>query len=117
MAKFVNYLKRGIVTVHGEIEVHRAYYYCKHCKQSSIPWDEVVGLDQGLSHGLRSLVCLAGTLAPFDDWKNLKLRGGAIGAGGSYVPPEESSIVEITPAELSLILPADTTPPRTSASI
>jgi len=67
LAKFVNYLKRGIVTVHGPIEVHRAYYYCPHCKQSSIPWDEEVGLDQGLSHGLRTLVCLAGTLAPFED--------------------------------------------------
>lgn len=58
-----------------------------------------------------------GTLAPFDDWKNLRLRGGAIGAGGNYEPPEESSIVEITPAELHLILPADTTPPDTSASV
>jgi hypothetical protein len=59
----------------------------------------------------------SGALAPFDDWKNLKLRGGAIGAGGSYQPPQESSIIEITPAELQLILPADTTPPHTSASI
>jgi hypothetical protein len=58
-----------------------------------------------------------GALTPFDDWKNLKLRGGAIGAGGSYEPPQESSIVEITPAEQRLILPADTTPPQTSASI
>ena len=56
-------------------------------------------------------------LAPFDDWKNLKLRGGAIGAGGNYEPPEESSIVEITPAEQRLILPPDTTPPETSASV
>lgn len=74
MQKFVNYLKRGIVTVHGEIEVHRAYYYCPHCKQSSIPWDEVVGLEQGLSDGLRSLVCLAGTLAPFEDAADDVLR-------------------------------------------
>jgi hypothetical protein len=58
-----------------------------------------------------------GALAPYDDWKNLKLRGGAIGAGGSYEPPAESSIVEITPAEQQLILPADTTPPQTSASV
>jgi Peptidase M66 len=58
-----------------------------------------------------------GALVAFDDWKNLKLRGGAIGAGGSYEPPLESSIVEITPAEQQLILPADTTPPLTTASI
>lgn len=58
-----------------------------------------------------------GTLAPFDDWKIIKLRGGAIGAGGAYEPPEESSIIEITPADLQRILPADTTPPQTSASV
>jgi hypothetical protein len=56
-------------------------------------------------------------LAPFDDWKNIKLRGGAIGAGGSYDPPAESSIVEITPAQQQMILPPDTTPPQTTASI
>jgi hypothetical protein len=55
------------VTVQGEISVQRGYYYCKHCRQGSFPWDEVVGVEQGLSHGLRSLVCLAGALAPFED--------------------------------------------------
>ncbi|MCB9422585.1 MAG: hypothetical protein H6667_22475 [Ardenticatenaceae bacterium] len=58
-----------------------------------------------------------GTLAPYDDWKNIKLRGGAIGAGGAYGPPEESSIIEITPADLQRILPADTKPPETTASV
>lgn len=56
-----------MVTVHGEVGVRRAYYYCKHCQEGSFPWDEVVGLDQGLSAGLRPLVALAGVLAPFDD--------------------------------------------------
>jgi hypothetical protein len=55
-------------------------------------------------------------LGPYDDWKNLKLRGGSIGAGGAYKAPQESSIVEITPAEQQLILPPDTTPPVTTAS-
>ena len=58
-----------------------------------------------------------GALAPFDDWKAIKLRGGAIGAGGAYEPPAESDLVDITPAELKLILPADTTPPFTSALV
>ena len=56
-------------------------------------------------------------LAPYDDWKNLKLKGGAIGAGGQYPPPAESSIVELTPADRALILPADTTPPVTTATL
>lgn len=56
------------------MSVRRAYYHCKHCHQGSLPWDEVVGLEQGLSHGMRSLVCLAGTLAPFDDAADDVLR-------------------------------------------
>jgi len=56
-----------------------------------------------------------GTLAPYDDWKNLKLKGGAIGAGGAFEQPMDTSIVEITPADLHRILPADTTPPTTTA--
>jgi hypothetical protein len=57
LAKFVNYLKRGIVTVHGPIEVHRAYYCCLHCKQSSIP-------------------SFAGTTSP--DW--LEAQSGEVGS-------------------------------------
>lgn len=56
-----------------------------------------------------------GTLTPYDDWKNLKLKGGAIGAGGAFEPPMDTSIVEITPADLHRILPADGTPPTTTA--
>lgn len=55
------------MTVQGELSVRRGYYYCKHCREGSFPWDEIVGLEQGLSHGLRSLVCLAGAVAPFED--------------------------------------------------
>lgn len=67
-------MDRGITTVHGDITIRRAYYYCKHCHEGSMPWDEVVGLNQGLSHGLRSLVCLAGTIAPFEDAANDLLK-------------------------------------------
>src|SRR5689334_6495636 len=49
------------------MEVHRAYYYCGRCKQSFIPYDDVVGLVDEISPGLRPLVCLGGTLLPFLD--------------------------------------------------
>jgi hypothetical protein len=55
------------LTVHGEVKVQRAYYYCGRCKQSFIPYDEVLGLVDEISPGLMPLVCLAGTLAPFAD--------------------------------------------------
>jgi hypothetical protein len=55
------------VTVHGEVKLRRAYYYCQRCHQSYCPYDEVLGLDDGITPGLRPLVCLAGTLVPFAD--------------------------------------------------
>jgi hypothetical protein len=69
-AKFHSYQQRRIVTVHGEMRIQRAYYYCGRCKQSFIPYDEVVGLVDEISPGLMPLVCLAGTLAPFADAAN-----------------------------------------------
>jgi hypothetical protein len=56
-----------VLTVHGEVKVQRAYYYCGRCKQSFLPYDEVLGLVDDISPGLMPLVCLAGTLLPFAD--------------------------------------------------
>ena len=67
MAKFHSYQQRKLVTVHGVLTVQRAYYYCGRCHQSYVPYDEVLGLDDEISPGLRPLVCLAGTLVPFAD--------------------------------------------------
>jgi hypothetical protein len=66
-AKFHSYQQRRVLTVHGEVRVRRAYYYCGRCKQSFIPFDDVVGLVDEISPGLMPLVCLAGTLLPFAD--------------------------------------------------
>ena len=67
VAKFHSYQRRRVVTVHGEVDLQRAYYYCQRCHQSYVPYDDVLGLDDGLSPGVRPLVCLAGTLLPFAD--------------------------------------------------
>ena len=66
-AKFHSYQRRRLVTVHGEVHLSRAYYYCGRCHQSYIPYDEVLGLHAEISPGLLPLVCLAGTLLPFAD--------------------------------------------------
>jgi hypothetical protein len=55
------------LTVHGPVPLRRAYYYCGRCKQSFLPYDDVLGLTDELSPGLLPLVCLAGTLVPFAD--------------------------------------------------
>jgi hypothetical protein len=56
-----------VLTVHGAMKVQRAYYYCGRCKQSFLPYDDVLGLVDEISPGLMPLVCLAGTLLPFAD--------------------------------------------------
>jgi hypothetical protein len=56
-----------VLTVHGEVHVQRAYYYCGRCRQSFLPYDEALGLVDEISPGLMPLVCLAGTLLPFAD--------------------------------------------------
>ncbi len=66
-AKFHSYQQRRLLTVHGEVWVQRAYYYCGRCRQSFLPYDEVLGLVDEISPGLMPLACLAGTLLPFTD--------------------------------------------------
>lgn len=39
-----------------------------------MPYDDVLGLNDGISPGLRPLVCLAGTLVPFQDAADDVLR-------------------------------------------
>ncbi len=67
VAKFHSYQRRRVVAVHGEVQVQRAYYYCQRCHRSYCPYDDALGLRDGISPGLRPLVCLAGTLVPFED--------------------------------------------------
>ena len=73
-AKFHSYQQRRVLTVHGAVQVRRAYYYCGRCRQSFLPYDDVLGLADEISPGLRPLVCLAGTLVPFADAADDVLR-------------------------------------------
>jgi len=74
VAKFHSYQQRRLLTVHGPVAVQRAYYYCQRCHQGYCPYDEVLGLYDEISPGLRPLVCLAGTLVPFGDAADDLLR-------------------------------------------
>ena len=66
-AKFHSYQTCRVLTVHGEVQVRRAYYRCARCTQSFVPYDDVLGLRDSISPGFRPLVCLAGALLPFAD--------------------------------------------------
>lgn len=57
------------------------------------------------------------TLTPYDDWLNLKLKGGSIGFGANVVQPIETTMMEMTPEDMKRILPTDTTPPVTTATV
>ena len=67
VAKFHSYQQRKVLTLHGAVRVRRAYYYCQRCHQGYVPYDAALGLSDGISPGLRPLLCLAGTLVPFAD--------------------------------------------------
>jgi hypothetical protein len=74
-ARFVEYRPKTWLTANGEVRYERAYYHCRHCRQGYFPFDQANHLQSDhLSTGLRPLVCLAGTLAPFRDAADDLLR-------------------------------------------
>lgn len=46
LARFKGYRKRFIRTLHGDVEVSRAYYRCDDCGRGYIPWDREQGLSE-----------------------------------------------------------------------
>lgn len=57
------------------------------------------------------------TLTPYDDWLNLKLKGGSIGFGANVQHPTDTTVMEMTPEDMKRVLPTDTTPPVTTATV
>src|SRR5207244_18412 len=80
VAKFHSWQQTTVTAVHGVVKVKRAYYYCQRCHLSYCPYDKVMGLEDGISPGLRPLVSLAATLVPFEDaaedvlWRFARVR-------------------------------------------
>ena len=65
-AKFHSYQQRRVLTAHGALSVKRAYYYCGRCKQSFIPYDDVLGLTEETARWrvFKARQKLLGLLAP-----------------------------------------------------
>jgi len=103
------------------MRIQRAYYYCGRCKQSFIPYDDVLGLVDEISPGLMPLVCLAGTLLPFTDaaedvlkrFSGVRLSASTVlrcteGAGERLrAQQKEGGMVEPTQAEPQWTAPRD----------
>ena len=57
--RFVNHRKRNIHTIFGWLTVKRAYYHCRRCGASFVPYDKASGLgSEQISVGLAKACCL-----------------------------------------------------------
>lgn len=65
-ARFVEYRRKGITTLVGEVSLERGYYHCRHCGQGHFPWDTTLRLSgQHLTPGAQEVVSLAGIQESF----------------------------------------------------
>jgi len=69
---------RRILTAVGEVELVRPYYLCSHCSQGQFPWDAELDIEnQSLSPGVRRMLAVVGSEAPFDHGRQqMKLLAG-----------------------------------------
>jgi hypothetical protein len=64
--RFVNHRGKAIMTLLGEVIIHRAYYHCGACGASCFPYDVQAGLTSTkVSPGLARAAALAGAQVPF----------------------------------------------------
>lgn len=57
---------RSVLTLHGEVAIARAYYYCSRCKRGFHPLDRVLALGRGqCSLRVRALACRFASYLPF----------------------------------------------------
>jgi len=69
---------RRILTMVGEVELLRPYYLCSHCHHGQFPCDVQLEVEnQDLSPGVRRMLALVGSEAPFDHGRQqMKLLAG-----------------------------------------
>jgi len=65
--RFVQHRPKTMATLLGPVTFQRAYYHCRSCGASSVPYDERVGLGDGqVSPGLAKAGTLVGVHEPFE---------------------------------------------------
>lgn len=65
-ARYKHAAERRIVTLHGELLLRRAYYWCRRCKRGWYPSDAVLGVPAGqVSVCVRALACRFTSLLPY----------------------------------------------------
>jgi hypothetical protein len=81
-----------LTSLSGELEIYRAYYYCKGCGSSKVPLDEQLSLEgKHQSIGVRRQIALMGMSEPFmEATKRLKsLTGVSVSAKEEQLESEE----------------------------
>lgn len=67
-ARLVGVRSKQLITVLGEIEIGRAYYFCQQCRQGVIPKDRELDIvSTSLSPGVRRMIGRVGGKEPFDE--------------------------------------------------
>lgn len=85
--KFVEHRPKTIQTLVGQVSFKRAYYRCRECRASSLPYDERVGLGEGaVSEAMGKAVCLCGVHEPFDAGSRMlhELTGQRVSPAGTH---------------------------------
>jgi len=73
--RFVEHRPKTIATQMGVIEIRRAYYRCRHCRRSALPYDQRIGLGAGPeSVGLAQAATLLGVQDTFANSARLLYR-------------------------------------------
>jgi len=64
-------------SLNGELEIHRAYYYCEKCKSSRVSLDDQLAIEgKHQSIGVRRRIALEGMAQPFEEAEKLLEESG-----------------------------------------
>jgi hypothetical protein len=115
--KFMNHRIKTMMTLVKQVELKRAYYYCKACGQGWFPLDEVMQVQGTIfSPGVREAICLVDLEIPFDRGQELlaRLSGVQIHADEGRRLSEElgTELEQQTQQELENVWQVDKPDPR-----
>ena len=81
-ARYVERRKKRVQSALGELELERAYYYCRHCGRGFCPRDQQLGIEGSLSPAVVRMIAAVGAMVSFQEGSQLlqELAGIAVQA-------------------------------------
>src|SRR5258708_4366590 len=81
--KFINYRWKTITTLMNQVELKRAYYYCKECRKGWVPLDRELGIEGTIfSSGVQEAICRTDAEIPFERGRELLEELSAVRVDG-----------------------------------